>query len=179
MSVGIAGGSVMLRADGGGSTQTCYPSSECCSICTILASSREIKQFWICSLILYSVDADFWAFIFTFVWYFVCFVLFTVYVCTVCYCLAVCWAMIPTKLLTFFETSTRDGNGLEVYARSRTLYPVPTQISWTLSRLHAADRLPAESAISFCWACFRARAETAFATIRVHVSDGWLAGSSL
>ena len=39
----------------------------------------------------YSVDADFWAFIFTFVCYFACFVLFTVYVYTVCYCLAVCW----------------------------------------------------------------------------------------
>ena len=48
-----------------------------CLTCQKISSN---SQYGICSPLLYIVDVDFWAFIFTFVWYFVCFVLFTVYV---------------------------------------------------------------------------------------------------
>ena len=59
------------------------------------------RYYGICSLILYSVDADFWAFIFTFVWHFAWFVLFIVYLvapcpfyCVCLYCMLLCCCLL-------------------------------------------------------------------------------------
>ena len=95
-------------------------------------SENIIKQ-TIWDVFSHTVDTDLWAFIFTFVQYFVCSVLFIVYVCTVRYCFAVSWRnkvwwwwwllllLLLTKAYYANSSSTERNNQLVQWADYRPM----------------------------------------------------------